>query len=679
MHGYFKVDPDLGEISVGPHLDGLGNGNHTFTISATNGLRTAQTVVTVRTDSRRSRTDGVPRFERNRYVFTIAENAPPSVVGVVRAYHVALSTNDVSLQYELLPGSFGASSLPFRVHKISIRACLSVNPGNCGYTSVVVIVTDVNDNAPRFSASQFHISLPSDLPPGSDVITLQATDADSGMNGDVNYAINPPSAVFGIDYHTGVVQTVTALTESHYDLNIEAFDHGDPKQTSVAKLTIAVQGTNPSAPVFDQKHYDITLNAPIRAGAVVAELHAKDPDPGLEGQITYRLDYTADQLTQDRKFSINEQTGVVSALTPLTPLDGPFDLVVIAEDQSTVFKRKTSAVLHIEVVGDASLRFLPLPSTIYISTEKAVGSVVLRASAFTSSALPVHFRILENESQFVMDGDLLRVANHLSPGETHLTIRAESDNAYSDPSVTGGGDIPIDSQFPVILHRFDARLLNGTLRYRFFPDGTAPEGLHIDTNTGELSATAAYARTPSNHETQFIVVRAVNLDYPDFYSDVGVAISLVSSRTVHFPQSIYRLQINENVPIGTTIFPPIEVFPKSSLVTYSINPDTPLSILPNGTLVVNAPVDLEQLPVDQADSLYFVVTASVGEAQASTKVQLKVKDVNEFPPRFERKTYEVSLSESSTPGSTIVKVEATDADKTEGAHLLYKVVGGMRL
>ncbi|PIO74958.1 cadherin domain protein [Teladorsagia circumcincta] len=662
MNGMFKIDPDIGEISVGKHAEQLDDGNHTFEVSATNGLHTAHTVVTVRLDSRRGRTEGVPRFERNRYVFSIPENRPPSVVGVVRdlcvilqAYHVALSSDDVSLQYELLPGSFSASSLPFRVHPISgeitsealldhetnknyefkvgsqlasefdpafqccplqIRACLSVNPSTCGYTAVVVIVTDVNDNAPRFSASQFHISLPSDLPVGSDVITLQATDADSGINGDVNYAINPPSAVFGIDYHTGVVQTIAALTESHYELNIEAFDHGDPKQTSVARLSIAVHGTNPSAPFFDKKHYKVTLNSPIRAGAVVAELHARDPDPGLEGQITYRFEYPADQLTEDRKFSINEQTGVVSALAPLTAQDGPFDLLVIAEDQSTVFKRKTSAILHIEIVGDTSLRFLPLPSTIYISTEKAVGSVVLRASAFTSSALPVHFRILENESQFVMDGDLLRVANHLSPGETHLTIRAESDNAHSD-------------------HQLRVVVMFDRDKYPVFPQLT----YDID---GELSASASYAQTPANHDTQFVVVRAVNLDYPDFYSDVGV-------------------------------------FPKSSSVMYSISPGAPLSILPNGTLVVNSPIDLEQLPVDQAENLYFVVTARVGEAQVSTKVQLKVKDLNEFTPEFERKQYDVSISESAGPGSTIVKVEATDADKTEGTHLLYKVVGGEQL
>ncbi|VDO55349.1 unnamed protein product [Haemonchus placei] len=541
---------------------------------------------------------------------------------------------DILLQYEILPGSFG-DSLPFRVHPISgeitsesvldyetnknyefkIRACLSVNPGTCGYTSVVVIVKDENDNAPRFSASQFHLSLPSDLPVGSDVITLQATDADSGLNGDVNYAINPPT-VFGIDYHTGVVQTTAPLTESHYDLTVEAFDHGDPKQIAIARLRIAVHGTNPSAPVFDQKRYDVTLESPIRAGAVVAELHAKDPDPGMEGQITYRFDQSDDQLKQDRKFSINEQTGVVSALTPLTPQDGPFDLVVIAEDQSPVFKRKVS-------ISGAAYRnrwghFLTLPST-----------TVYHLHLYRESS-----RKRQNESQFVMDGDLLRVANHLSSGETHLTIRAESDNAFSDhqlrvvvmfdrdkypvfPQLTYDIDIPIDSQFPVVVHRFDARLLNGTLRYRFFPDGTAPEGLYIDSRTGELSATASYAQTPANHETQFVVVRAVNVDYPEFYSDVGV-------------RYLFQRRSSRSSP--------------------------ELSMFSNFTS--------------------SQVTAKVGEYQAFTKIQLKVKDINEFAPQFDKPQYDVSLSESSAPGSTIVQVKATDADRTDGKHLLYKVVGG---
>ncbi|EPB72725.1 cadherin domain protein [Ancylostoma ceylanicum] len=171
------------------------------------------------------------------------------------------------------------------------------------------------------------------------------------------------------------------------------------------------------------------------------------------------------------------------------------------------------------------------------------------------------------------------------------------------PQLTYDIDIPIDSVFPLIAHRFDAHLLNGTLRYRFFPDGTAPQGLHIHPDT---------------------------------------------------------------------------VFPKSSAVTYSINPPSPLSILENGTLVVNSPVDLETLPVDSVGNLHFVVTATLGGTQAVTKLQLKVKDLNEFAPQFERKLYEASIPEDATAGSVIVRVQATDADKSEGTHLLYKIVGGSK-
>ena len=65
--------------------------------------------------------------------------------------------------------------------------------------------------------------------------------------------------------------------------------------------------------------------------------------------------------------------------------------------------------MHVEVGAEAALRFLPLPATIFISTEKALGSVILRASASTTSSSAVHFRVLEENSQFEMDGDLLRV------------------------------------------------------------------------------------------------------------------------------------------------------------------------------------------------------------------------------------------------------------------------------
>lgn len=50
-----------------------------------------------------------------------------------------------------------------------------------------------------------------------------------------------------------------------------------------------VKGTNPSPPEFDQKEYKAVIAAPIRAGQVIGEVRATDPDPGMEGLVTYKL------------------------------------------------------------------------------------------------------------------------------------------------------------------------------------------------------------------------------------------------------------------------------------------------------------------------------------------------------------------------------------------------------
>ena len=57
---------------------------------------------------------------------------------------------------------------------------------------------------------------------------------------------------------------------------------------------------------------------------------------------------------------------------------------------------------------------------------------VLPRSETNISLIIVRFRVLEESSQFAMDGDLLRVANHLREGTTTLTIRAESGDAKAD-------------------------------------------------------------------------------------------------------------------------------------------------------------------------------------------------------------------------------------------------------
>ncbi|CAI4225888.1 unnamed protein product [Auanema sp. JU1783] len=716
VNGIFKVDADIGEISVGRRLYNQPAGNISFSVSSTNGIRTAETVVTIFYDPSQKRNGGVPRFDQTLYKFRIPENTPPEVIGIVRAYHISAgqhSDDDTPIiKYDIVSEN---AELPFSVHQISgevanerefdheqaanyefrIRACLSNNEDQCGFARVLVSIDDINDNSPRYESSLQHVTLPSDLPVGSEVVRVSATDLDSGSNGQIAYAITPPSTTFAIDFDTGVIVTIASLTSSRYSILVEAFDHGTPRRSDVTEVRIEVHGTNPSAPVFEKKTYEAQLTSPVRAGSVVAKVKASDPDPGPEGKITYRFAATDDpQIKQFlSKFAINENTGVVSAIEHMTAREGPFDFEIEASDDSHTFNRRTTCILHVEILGQSSIRFLPLPVTIYISTEKAIGSVVLRASAFSNSNSPIQFKILEENSPFVMDGDLLRVAAHLFPGKNRLTVRAEADEAHVDhqlvivimsdrdkypvfAQLTYDFDISQDAHFPLTIHRFDAVLQNGTINYEFFPEERSPHGLLLDELTGELVVTSDYTKENSNQDPVFVVVRARNSKFTQFYSDVGISLSLVRQKASHkFSQSVYRVELKENSPIGSIVGHPLEVFPKDDDVNFSFVPSSWFGIFKNGSIFVAQDVDLETMPVDQNGLITFVVAADTPTGRTTSKVQFHIADENEFSPTMEAELHG-HVSEDATPGSTIMKIKAVDRDFTEGSHLLYKIVGG---
>lgn len=73
---------------------------------------------------------------------------------------------------------------------------------------------DVNDERPRFAAQEFNVSIFENTPAGFSVITLNASDADSGELGRVAYNVTEvvgssvSNGTFEIDPDTGVISTV---------------------------------------------------------------------------------------------------------------------------------------------------------------------------------------------------------------------------------------------------------------------------------------------------------------------------------------------------------------------------------------------------------------------------------------------------------------------------------------
>ena len=61
------------------------------------------------------------------------------------------------------------------------------------------------------------------------------------------------------------------------------------------------------------------------------------------------------------------------------------------------------------------------------------------------------------------------------------------------------------------------------------------------------------------------------------------------------------------------------------------------------------------------------------ESPISTIAALPAQGSNEFAPEFESKSYSVQVLESAEPGSSVLKVKATDKDGGENGHVVYSL------
>lgn len=183
---------------------------------------------------------------------------------------------------------------------------------------VHVIVDDVNDNAPQFIKSTFSFYFPENTPKGTPVVTLNASDPDLGLNGEVTYHMDTTdTSDFTIHPKTGLLVVAKALdreTKEFYDLTIRATDSNpNLPLSSFAVVRVRVLDFNDVEPQFSSKVYKIKAREDLPIGTVIGMVDATDPDLYQHGLIKFSLKPGAD----DEHFSIDEVSGTLRILQRL--------------------------------------------------------------------------------------------------------------------------------------------------------------------------------------------------------------------------------------------------------------------------------------------------------------------------------------------------------------------------
>lgn len=77
-----------------------------------------------------------------------------------------------------------------------------------GTCNISIAVEDQNDNDPRFELSKYIATIAEDVPIGTSVLTVRATDADLGINSRIVYSLaNETQWLFSIDNRSGLITT----------------------------------------------------------------------------------------------------------------------------------------------------------------------------------------------------------------------------------------------------------------------------------------------------------------------------------------------------------------------------------------------------------------------------------------------------------------------------------------
>nr|XP_043895572.1 protocadherin gamma-A11-like [Solea senegalensis] len=157
------------------------------------------------------------------------------------------------------------------------------SPQRSGTVVIHVTVLDANDNAPVFSQAVYKASLPENSPVDTVVVTVSATDADEGVNGDVTYdfghVTEDVKKVFTIDRKNGIIKVNGAIdfeTVMSYDLRIKAKD--GLGLSSYTRVTIDITDVNDNIPVIYVKSLTNAVPENVTPGTEVGIINVQDAD-----------------------------------------------------------------------------------------------------------------------------------------------------------------------------------------------------------------------------------------------------------------------------------------------------------------------------------------------------------------------------------------------------------------
>ena len=340
--GDFRVDSITGGVFVNRSLDFERDQSYTVVITAVDnpgmGQGPARTGMVTIPIFIIDENDNSPIFDPDSYQANISENElGPRTLATVSAtdrdsgangmvsYSLSLpaalaglfSINSTTGVVSLVSGaSFDYEGSLDNQFVLSVTATDSGTPSNQATAMLTISILDVNDNSPQIPAAYTAVIIEG-VQAGTLLIRIQATDLDTGLNGEIVYSLVPGEAApFEINSITGDISSTLVLDReniSSYSFVVSATDRGDPSRSNTTVVTVVVQDVNDNCPSVTNINTGQTIFEGNSGEVLQNNFQVTDLDSGLNGEFNYSI---ADPALREI-FGINSVTGQLILLQTL--------------------------------------------------------------------------------------------------------------------------------------------------------------------------------------------------------------------------------------------------------------------------------------------------------------------------------------------------------------------------
>ncbi|XP_075679653.1 fat-like cadherin-related tumor suppressor homolog isoform X1 [Dermatophagoides pteronyssinus] len=256
-------------------------------------------------------------------------------------------------------------------------------------SNVEILLSDINDEPPRFLMQLNSVHVPEDSPVGMILGKVSAIDLDIGPNRQIIYELIESTGEFLIHENSGIIRLAKTLDRescSFYNLTIMAYDVNMPILNSTTYFTVNVTDINDNAPEFEMQTYKANIDENVVIGTEVIRIFATSKDTGINAEIRYKI---INGNVNDT-FLIDSKTGSVTVANDLDyEQSNEYFLIIEAKDQGIPpLSSEVNLLINVNDINDMRPQFSQRSYDIVIREDAQIGDKIYQIVASDGDSPP---------------------------------------------------------------------------------------------------------------------------------------------------------------------------------------------------------------------------------------------------------------------------------------------------